>query len=66
MSIELVSAFIAVNDEFEQNLFTIEVKENKIEVLNASGKFISFDDAKKALQDMSKVINLLEKFERDI
>ena len=66
MSIELVSAFIMVNDEFEQSLFSIEVKEDKVEILNASGNFISFGDARKALQDMIKVTNLLEKFERDI
>lgn len=65
MSVELVSAFIMVNDEEGQSLFSIEAKENKIEILNASGRFISFEDTKKALEEAIKVIGLLERFENE-
>lgn len=61
MSINLVSAFLTINDNFEQALFSMEVRENKIEILNVSGRFISFYDTREALDDMSKALNLLEK-----
>ena len=47
MSIELVSAFLMINGECGESMFSVEVKENKVEILNASGKFNSFNDTKK-------------------
>jgi len=64
MSIQLVSAFIMVNGECDESIFSIEVKEDKVEILNASGKFNSFKDTEKALAEAIKVINLLEALER--
>jgi hypothetical protein len=65
MSIELVSAFIMINDEVGQSLFSIEVKENKVEIPNASGSFNSFNDTKKALEEAIKTLGLLERFENE-
>ena len=65
MSIELVSAFIMINGESDESIFSVEVKEDTVEVLNASGKFKSFNETKKALGEAIKVIELLEEFENE-
>jgi len=64
MSIQLVSAFVMINGECDESMFSVEVKENKVEILNASGKFNSFNDTKKALEEAIKAIELLEILEK--
>lgn len=65
MSIELVSAFLMINGECDESMFSVEVKENTVEILNASGKFNSFNDTKKALEEAIKALELLERFENE-
>ena len=64
MSIELVSAFIMINGESDESIFSVEVKEGAVEILNATGKFKSFNETKKALEEAIKAIELLEIFEK--
>ena len=64
MSIQFVSAFVMINGESDESMFSVEVKENKVEILNTSGKFNSFDDTKKALEEVSKTLERLEVLEK--
>ena len=64
MSIELVSAFIMINGESDESIFSVEVKEGPVEILNATGKFKPFNETKKALEEAIKAIELLEIFEK--
>ena len=64
MSIQFVSAFVMINGECDESMFSVEVKENKVEILNTSGKFNSFDDTKKALEEVSKTLERLEVLEK--
>jgi len=64
MSIQLVSAFIMINGECDESMFSVEVKEGVVEVLNATGEFKSFNETKKALGEAIKAIELLEIFEQ--
>ena len=65
MSIELVSAFLMINGECGESMFSVEVKENKVEILNASGKFNSFNDTKKALEEAIQAVEFFGIFENE-
>ena len=64
MSIQLGSAFVMINGEGDESMFSVEVKENKVEILNASGNFNSFNSTKEALEEAINAIKLLEAFEQ--
>lgn len=57
-TVEIHEANINVYDNLGNLLFTIEIEDDQVQILNSSG-FISFKDAAEALQQMLEVINLL-------
>jgi len=47
MSVELVSAFIMIKGECDESIFSVEVKEGAVEILNSASEFKSFNETKK-------------------